>query len=317
MNNVNCLLISNTIDYSTDFIALELEKRNINYLRINRDQFSNYNILYDLEKNNMYIDIENEEYCISNEYLRSVYFRAPVFLRSSKKYDLLEQLYRSQWSAFLRNLIIFDAKVIWINHPVYTYQAENKLYQLKVAKEIGFDVPETLLSNFVPKNISDDNVYVVKSLDTALFYQDDLEMFTYTSVITGKELISANLIAAPVIIQNYLSNKIDIRVTIVGDYIFAVDITKKGNQIEGDWRKNTKEDLLYRKIILPKEIVDKIKAIMQKLNLNFGGMDLAKVNNNYYFIEVNPTGEWGWLVSTADIPINKAIVSTMLEGKKQ
>ena len=52
--------------------------------------------------------------------------------------------------------------------------------------------------------------------------------------------------------------------------------------------------------------------IMKKLSLSFGGIDLALVGDTYYFIEVNPTGEWGWLTSCANLPIDKAIVDTLV-----
>ena len=51
---------------------------------------------------------------------------------------------------------------------------------------------------------------------------------------------------------------------------------------------------------------------MNDLGLTFGGVDLIFANNKYYFIEVNPTGEWGWLKSVAKLPIDKAIVKSMI-----
>ena len=127
MNDINCLVVSSTIDYSTDLICYELEKRRKRYARINRDHFSNYDILYSLESDRLSVAIDGKEYGITPKSLESVYFRAPVFLRTGKEYSLQQQLSRSQWSAFIRNLIVFD-KAKWINHPVATYQAENKLY---------------------------------------------------------------------------------------------------------------------------------------------------------------------------------------------
>lgn len=72
-------------------------------------------------------------YELSAQRVNSIYFRAPVFLRTTgKAYSLEEQLKRSQWSAFIRNLIVLD-KALWINYPPSVYQTENKLYQLKIA----------------------------------------------------------------------------------------------------------------------------------------------------------------------------------------
>jgi glutathione synthase/RimK-type ligase-like ATP-grasp enzyme len=307
-------VISSTIDYSTDLVCVELEKQGLKYLRVNRDCFSDYEIIYGLEKKQLIIKIEGVLYVIDDEELEAVYFRAPVFIRSmSKVYSLDEQLKRSQWSSFIRNLIVFE-RANWINHPVDIYRAENKLYQLRIAKESGFKVPETYVGNCVPEQMLRNNMFVIKSLDTALFYENGQEMFTYTNLLTGDELLSANLKDAPIIIQEYLKDKIDIRVTVIGNRIYPVAITNEGESIHGDWRIMDKEKLEYTLIDIPKEIEQIINHTMRALNLNFGGMDLIHSDGEYYFIEVNPTGEWGWLTTTKSLPIDKSIVELMVNG---
>lgn len=314
MNSVKCLVVSSTFDYSSDIICYELERRGHSYLRINRDRFDKYEVRYVLAENKLEILINGQMYEITQEHLESIYFRAPVFLRTGKSYTLEEQLYRSQWSAFIRNLIIFD-KARWLNHPVSIYQAENKLYQLKLANEHGLDVPITYAGNAIPQGIKLEKSYIVKSLDTALFYENGSEMYTYTNIINGHELVNSEIQYAPVIIQECLEKKTDIRVTVIGDRIFAVSILKNGLQIEGDWRQTTSEELNYVPMDLPKEVEQKILNLMDNLNLVFGGIDLALVEGKYYFIEVNPTGEWGWLVSSTNLPIEKAIVDCLAGGE--
>ncbi len=310
MNKIEYLILSSSIDFSTDLICYELHKRNKRFLRLNRDYFRKYEILYSLQESTMFVKIDEMEYSISNDTIKGIYFRAPVFLRSHKKYNLNEQLYRSQWSSFIRNLISFD-KAKWINHPVSTYQAENKMYQLKCAKEIGLNVPKTYIGNVLPQHISSCTNYIVKSLDTALFYIDSQELFTYSSIVNGEELLDANIKDAPIILQECLEDKQDLRVTVVGDKLFSISITNKGKNIYGDWRKISKNDLVYKEINLPKDIATKILKLMKQLGLVFGGVDLAVMDNKYYFIEVNPTGEWGWLSSGSDIPVDKAIVDEL------
>lgn len=311
MNEIEYLVVSSSIDYSTDLVCFEFLELKKSYLRINRDQFGEYEIIYSLQDQEMKISMDGELYTIRNDNLKGIYFRAPVFLRSHKKYNVHEQLYRSQWSSFIRNLMIFD-KAKWINHPVNTYRAENKLFQLQCAQDLGLLIPKTCVGNILPKNILLDKKYIVKSLDTALFYTDSQEYFTYTSVIDGNELVEANIKDAPVIIQEFLEDKKDLRVTVIGNFIFPVSITKNGENIYGDWRKNKKDDLQYKSEILPNEISNKIIKLMNKLGLIFGGIDLAFSNGKYYFIEVNPTGEWGWLSPYSPIPLEKAIVNELV-----
>jgi glutathione synthase/RimK-type ligase-like ATP-grasp enzyme len=184
---------------------------------------------------------------------------------------------------------------------------------LRVAQQAGLAIPNTSVTNNSNINLISDEQYIVKSLDTALFYKDKQEMFTYSNMVCGKDINSSNLQNAPVIIQNYLPNKVDLRVSIVGGELFPIKIlTKQNENIVGDWRKTKKDELSYIPVDLPQLIQDKILNVMKQLELNFGGLDLICSNGEYYFIEVNPTGEWGWLVSNAKLPIDKKITDLLL-----
>lgn len=310
MNNVQILIISSTIDYSTDLVCYELEKKNVNYLRLNRDKFSEYQIVYNLENSELSISIANNNYLINENNLKCIYFRAPIYLRAGKYMTIDEQLSKGQWNAFIRNLIVFsNAK--WINHPVATYRAENKLFQLKVAKQIGFYVPKTDICNTLPKNFDENNEYIVKSLDTALFYCGKEELFTYSNIVNGRELINSKVNTAPIILQELLRNKVDLRITVIGDKVFSAKIISKDKGIDGDWRMLEKDVLRYSSVNIPLDIEKKIIEFMNILKLEFAGIDLALVDNNYYFIECNPTGEWGWLVRTAKLPIDVEIANLL------
>lgn len=313
VNNVEILIISSTIDFSTDLICAELSKNSYMYVRLNRDQFDKYKITFNLAEEKMSIQIENETYNVLNKFLKIVYFRAPVFLRTlnNDTYNLDEQLYRSQWSAFIRNLIIFD-RAIWMNNPIDTYKAENKLLQLKVAKECDFNVPMTLLTNDNMINISSQSRYICKSLDTALFRNQNYEYFTYSNIFYGNEIKDYNLNMAPVFVQELIEPKIDLRITVVGRKIFAVKVIYDDKGLTGDWRKQ-KDNLEFIEIKLPSDIEIKIINLMDTLNLNFAGIDMALTGDTYYFIEINPTGEWGWLVFESDLKINEEIVQFFID----
>lgn len=258
----------------------------------------------------MIINIKDEWYSLENETLKAIYFRAPVFIRAyGKHYSLEEQVSKSQWNAFIRNMVVFsNAK--WVNNPVATYKAENKLLQLKYAKGEDLAIPETYVANTFPMKF-EKNTYVVKALDTPLFYDEGDELFTYTAVLSRQEMEETNLSIAPVFIQEYISPKIDLRVTVVGNKIFTVKIMRDGQGIDGDWRKTKKEELQYIPCKLPNSLEKKLLNLMGKLKLQFGGIDLIYMKDTYYFIEVNPTGEWGWLLNSAGMRIDIAIVDCM------
>lgn len=318
MNNIDYLIVSSTIDFSTDLVCYRLLNDKKRFYRLNRDNFNQYNINVNFQTKQMEIIIEDDIYIADFERLKGIYFRAPVFLRAQSKKTLTveEQLEKSQWSSFIRNLIVFE-NAVWINNPVNTYRAENKMYQLAIAKECGMKIPETYVSNST-NVIKEDELYIVKSLDTALFYdtQKQTELFTYSNVISGKELKGYDLHNAPVFIQEFLNPKVDCRITYVMGKMYPVQILKKGNGVYGDWRFD-KEKLDYVPFSLPETEKNKIVKMMNRLDLNFGGIDLAFVNGEYYFIEVNPTGEWGWLESNTGCEISKTIASALCQENEK
>lgn len=309
MNKIDYLIVSSTIDFSTDMVCYRLLEDNEKFYRLNRDEFLKHKIVVDLQNEVMIISIDGEEYEAQFEHLKGIFFRAPVFLRTQSKKELSvqEQLERNQWSSFLRNLIVFK-NANWINNPVSTYRAENKIFQLCIAKEYGLAVSVTYISNCTDFNLESDKKYIVKSLDTALFYdmENNKEMFTYSNVVSGSELNEYDLTSAPIFIQEFLNPKIDCRVTYVQGKLFPVKILQNGKGMYGDWRIR-KEELEYIPFQLPKYVENAIHKLMKKLELNFGGIDLAIVSGEYYFIEVNPTGEWGWLEVKTGTNISKTI----------
>ena len=238
MNKIKYLILSSTIDFSTDLVCYRLLSDNKKFYRLNRDEFAKHEIQIDLQKRYMQIIIDDKEYCAEFDDLEGIYFRAPVFLRTQSKRELSleEQLERNQWSSFLRNLIIFQ-KAVWINNPVDVYRAENKIYQLVKAEECGFNIPKTLITNTADIDI-EEKEFVIKALDTALFYdlKNNKEMFTYSNVVKDFELKGYNLRQAPVFVQEFLEPKIDCRITFIKDKLFSVKIQKNNEGIYGDWR---------------------------------------------------------------------------------
>lgn len=306
MNEIDVLIVSNTLDLATDYVCVELNDRGVKYLRLNRDKLEQYEICLDVLDCLLEITIGAESFIVT-EKLKSVYYRAPIYLRDiyKQKISIEDQLSRTQWTAFVRNLGMFRNSR-WMNSTEATFIAENKMLQLRIAKQIGFNCPHTIVSNTVLANLIENKSYIVKSIDTALLQFGKNEAFVYANVVTGKEFALYNNHIAPVILQDYIKPKIDIRVTVVGNRVFAVKILKNGKGVDGDWR-TFKHDIAFIPFDLPPEIALQCKTIVSELGLYFGGIDLIDSDGTYFFIEINPTGEWGWLINSANLPIHKAI----------
>ncbi|HDC4378453.1 TPA: hypothetical protein O8L29_002622 [Enterobacter hormaechei] len=288
------LILSSMYDFSTDLVVQRLENNGDNFIRLNKEQLSDYEIF--LDPINTILRVKGEYVDVETSNVKSVWFRQPVFLRNTpgRSIDINEQLSLSQWNAFLRGLMVFD-KAYWMNWPQATYAAESKPYQLMTAKKIGFSVPQTIISNSLGFEKLPSTKFIIKSMDTVLLKENDDCYFTYTSKANPADFTLDKTKQAPITFQEYIEDKLDIRVTIVGSKVYAVAIKSNGNAISDDWRTLKKEDLEYIDIELPVRIKKLCIEYVKLLGLNYGAIDFIKTKDEYIFIEINPTGEWGWL----------------------
>ncbi|MDL4399835.1 hypothetical protein [Klebsiella michiganensis] len=288
------LILSSMYDFSTDLVVQRLENNDDNFIRLNKEQLSDYEIF--LDPINTILRVKGEYVDVETSNVKSVWFRQPVFLRNTpgRSIDINEQLSLSQWNAFLRGLMVFD-KAYWMNWPQATYAAESKPYQLMIAKKIGFSVPQTIISNSLGFEKLPSTKFIIKSMDTVLLKENDDCYFTYTSKANPADFTLDKTKQAPITFQEYIEDKLDVRVTIVGSKVYAVAIKSNGNAISDDWRTLKKEDLEYIDIELPVRIKKLCIEYVKLLGLNYGAIDFIKTKDEYIFIEINPTGEWGWL----------------------
>lgn len=312
------LLVSSKFDFSTDSISLRLKEAGCDYFRLNRDQLHELEVSFDPETCEMRFTGELFEVQVHPARLKSVYYRAPTFLREvfNQRVSVEDQLSRSQWAAFIRNLALYD-KAFWVNDPVATYRAEMKPLQLVIAARLGFNIPRTIISNSSREEVFSaipTSEVAAKTIDTGIVSTDEEDGFIYTSFHPKSELGHYANSALPFIVQEALVPKVDIRVTIIGRRLFAVSITAPDG-IAGDWRLMKDKKVTYSEYELPTDIKTLCFFIMKELNLNIAGLDLIYAKEQYYFIEINPTGEWHWLNDHLNLQMDKVIAELLIERR--
>jgi len=118
---------------------------------------------------------------------------------------------------------------------------------------------------------------------------------------------------APVIFQRRIEKKIDLRVTVVGDQVFAVSIDSQAlKETETDWRHSSVSSLDHEVFDLPKDLGESCKLMVKRLQLRYGAIDLVMdKSGKYWFLECNPNGQWAWIENRTGLPISAAIVDEM------
>jgi len=314
------LLVSNSRDFATDYIVAELRRRGVKYHRLDIDLLAEDTVALNPVEPTLSIRSEGRNIAITHDTLKAILYRAPTYLRESSagRWKPEELLRRHQWAAFVRSLIVFN-QARWINHPRAIYAAECKPYQLMCANRIGLTVPTTLIGNTAPPAESplwdSQQRAALKALDSFLVRMEDQDAFFYTQQIGIDDVRPESLSSIPVVLQQHLRGKLDIRVTVVGENCYAASVTRNGTGIEGDWRL-AREEATFGIHSLPQKIQARCVELVRMLELTYGAIDLALVGDVYYFLEINPTGEWAWLLEPTGMRIDRALADALCVGER-
>ena len=142
------LIITNRLDYTADFVVLELQKRNLDYVRINTESLAtDIEISWTLDdETQSYFEIRNRQIHLND--VESIWYRRPVLplpppaIVKQAERDFISQETRAAFQGIWRSL-----DCLWVSHPDNLFAASFKPVQLKVARDLGFKVPSTIVTN--------------------------------------------------------------------------------------------------------------------------------------------------------------------------
>lgn len=319
------LLITNKDDITVDFIIQRLKACGYTYYRLNTEDIPNPIGIYFSANECIYqLYDKRKDQVIDLSMVSSVYFRRPKI--SSLEYisDITyqERLYlRSELSFCLEGIYKILKDSFWINDVFRIREAENKIYQLQLAQEIGFNIPDSIISN---NSNSVERLFarhsgecIIKPIKSGNMQPTDGSKIIFTSQIASDAVLDKTRITAfPVYMQNEVEKAYDIRCIVVGNQIFAAKIDSQcDNSSKVDWRCATGY-LPHEKITLPLSIQDKAIAITQKLGLVYSAIDFVlDKKGKYVFLECNPNGQWAWIEKRLGYPISDSIVTLLSRGK--
>lgn len=324
------LIITNRTDVTSDLVIKELNKRNYKFFRLNTDEYpTNLFGSFKYFKNNkfvielFYLDRKKK---INLKRINSVLFRRPVspVIDSTLANKNIKQYCIDECYDFLRGIWHSLDCCYWISKPNSIKKAEHKIYQLKIAFECGFKIPETIITNN-PTEVLNFKKHLKSDIIIKPLYSGFIESsarnnnkMIYTTKLNDSDLNKIETIKfAPAIFQRYIEKTCDLRVTVIRDKVFAVKIeSKKLPSSIPDWRYAELNDLKHSIFILPPKIKKLCIELVKSLSLEFGAIDFAiDTNNNFYFLEINPNGQWAWLEHILNIPLTQTIVDALIKGQ--
>lgn len=199
--------------------------------------------------------------------------------------------------------------------------AEDKVLQLRVARALGFLVPDTLVSNepervrgFVEGIRGQGGRVVTKLLSPLIASVRADDGFFYTHEVFDDDLaFISDVIHAPQIFQRAIDKHLELRVQVVSDDVFvgALAAAENGEPGAQDWRQQ--QGGVWQHHALSTTTTARCVALVRSLGLVTGAVDLlVDVDGREWFLEVNPAGEWGFLQAELGLPIAAAIARALV-----
>lgn len=276
------LVITSSQDSLVDYI-IAIYSQKCFFFRLDLDRMCDYNF----QLNQYGWSIDNYKEFITDKTIDAIYYTKPNFPNFIKYDRCCQDLMKKDIELLIRGIAnAFEGKCL--SRPHIIECAENKVYQMYLAKKIGFNMPESLITNSsrCMDKFCAGKRCIIKPLSVGkrVFFSNERTSknnASYTKPLDGLEVSPAyfqkSIMGDYEVIANFICEK---------SYVVRMDIiTKKNKGIE-------EKHIKYSHTSLPKEIEEKCLSYMKALNLQFGGFDFIVQNGEYYFLEVNPNAQW-------------------------
>src|SRR3989338_5362116 len=258
--------------------------------------------------------------------VKSVWVRRPQAVSVSETREAIEkQFIEDEFTSSLWSLYTCLDSVYWMNHPLHARHLleHNKLFQLKLAVSADLIIPDTLVTNDAVKLIAfcerHGKSIAVKAVRSRIFQEDG---GSATGIYTNKVSLdylkthADDIGVAPIMAQEYIPKKLELRITIIGQDVLTCAIhSQDSERTKDDWRRYDFENVKHERYKLPDNVILQLLEFMRKCHLSFGAVDMILTpDGRYVFLEVNPSGQFGWIENLTGLPISQSIANTLAKG---
>jgi RimK-like ATP-grasp domain len=213
----------------------------------------------------------------------------------------------------------------WLpGHPTAIRRAQLKASQLRLAAELGLELPPTLVTNSREEFLDfycQHNGNIVSKLVGPAFDRtvgEAASVSRYTEPVSKRDIgYAASLQYCPMILQAYVPKRLELRITVVGQDVFAAEIhSQQTHHTRHDWRRYDLGHTPHFPHALPPEVQERCVRLVERLELCYGAIDMILTpEGRYVFLEINPSGQYLWIEKETGLPISAAICDLLMTGQ--
>jgi ATP-grasp ribosomal peptide maturase len=245
--------------------------------------------------------------------VRAVYWRRPIWPDFKHLGDDDARFAAAQVRYGLGGTLYALDGPLWVNHPLRNAAADYKPAQLALAQRLGLTVPPTLVTNDPSQArefITTHGQVIYKTLRWTPYERDGVLVTGWAAPVAAAE-IDDSVRVTPHLFQARVEKIADVRVLVVGRRVFAVRIDSGLL----DWRTDYSA-LSYTVVELPDHVSKALLTYLDHFGLVSGSFDLAVDRAGaYWWLELNPNGQWGWLEEKTGLEMSAAIADLLTRGE--
>ncbi|WDZ91324.1 ATP-grasp ribosomal peptide maturase [Nocardiopsis sp. HUAS JQ3] len=314
------LVLTHTEDATADPVIHHLSERDVPVVRMDPGDFPASMTVEAAFDGNWQGAVHDAFRGVDLGSVRGVYYRRPSQFTLAEGMSGPDQrwAYREARMGFGGVLLALDC--LWINQPSRMSVAEYKPVQLATAARVGLRVPRTIITN-VPDHAADwaagiCGPVVYKPVGGALHVEQGRTRIVYASAVAAVEELRDPAVGLTAhCFQEWVDKAFEVRLTVVGQTMFAVAIHARSQAAHIDWRSDY-DAHRYEVVVIPDDVRSGLERYMRAFGLVCGAADfVVSPGGAWTLLEVNPNGEWGWLADRCGLPIGQSIAELLEKGQ--
>lgn len=311
------LILADDGDPSVDLVVEELRERERPTARFDIGAFpTGLDLDATLDAGRWTGRLRTPQRCVDLEAITGIWRRSPTAFRFPATLSGPERQHAATEAKLGLGGVLLALPVPWLDRPDLAATATYKPLQLSVAAAVGLSVPPTLVTNRADavRTFCRPRRAVTKMLGSPGIHESSGRRIAYTERVTAPMLDQLDGIATTAHqFQQWVDKAFEVRVVVVGTNHFAVAIHAGSPESHIDWRADY-PSLSYEVVTPPADVGNGIAALMARLGLRYGALDFAVDHDGrWWFLEVNPGGQYGWLEQQAGIGVTAAIADLLTE----
>lgn len=297
------LIYSKNVD---DFVNQVIDYLDDDFIRIgDRDKMFIEEISIDHNQRHFKISNEFTDF-IDIEKLDAIWFNGGFANTNGNEYE--NECYSMLFNSFL------NGKKSNNTGRVYGEFEISKLAVLQEARNQGLKIPATLITGSKEKLLRFFNKYInegiiCKRILDQLFYSNDEHIFDFSITF---EVDSAIMVDIPKnfaisLFQERILADFEIRVIFMKNQFYSASIHVSDDKVDYRTKLKSLKKIRIVPFELPKNIKEKLSNLFCALNVNYCSADLMYSNNEYYFLEINKTGQISFINNACNFYLEKEL----------